>query len=161
MMEDLIDNIYYKQKFSWKKFVQSFFPPIIIGVFIFILIWIINYFDPLGESILLSSIITFFENNWFFFILFILIFSVWDYINNVFKNSLRFVAPLINSISIMFAFWIIGLIFNGLKLFLEQDHFANVFLSFLHDLVYQQTLILFVLILLINYSKFFLKDYKE
>jgi hypothetical protein len=159
-VDNLIDDIYSKQKFSWKKFIQSFFPPIIMGIFIFIFIWVINYFDPLGENILLSSIIIFFENNWLLFILLILIFSVWDYLNKVFKKSLRFIAPLINSISIMFAFWIIGLIFNGLKLFLEQDHFANVFLSFLHDLVYQQTLILFVLILLISYSKFFLKDYK-
>lgn len=154
------EESYLELKFSWKKFIQSFFPAIIIALIIFVLIWAGNYFDPLGENIFLTSFSSFLSNNWLVIILFILVLSVWEYIFKVFrKTKLRYIAPFFDSVGMFFGFWIIALIFYGLKLFIEATE-LHIFFSFLHDFFYDQTILLFCLIIIINYSNFFLKDRK-
>jgi len=157
-----IEQAYSETKFSWKKFIQSFLPPIIFAFVILIMIWVFDYFNPVGENILLNYINTFFLNNWFTFIFFILIFSVWDYLFKIFyKSKLRYIAPIVSSLGAIFAIWIIALIFKGLSLLLEIENPFYLFFTFLYDLFYSQTILLFCLILLIYYSKFFLNDYKH
>ncbi|MDD3083643.1 MAG: hypothetical protein PHP82_01335 [Candidatus ainarchaeum sp.] len=131
-----------------------------MAIFFLILIWVIEYFNPAGENIILNHLNLFLLNNWIIIVLFVLIMGVWDYLYRIFGNSrLRYFAPFFDSIGTFFAFWVIGIIFNGLRLFIESDNPLNIFLAFLHDLVYGQTVLLFLLILFALYSKFFLKNY--
>jgi hypothetical protein len=150
---------YYIEKFSWKKFLHSFLAAFILAIFFFILIWVVGYFDPIGENIFLTHFNLFLVNNWFFIVGFVFVISIWDYLFGLFKKTkLRYINPFFESFSVFFGIWLISIVINGLKLFVEEGNELNLFLGFLNNLFYSQTLLLFVLILLIYYSKFFLKD---
>ena len=155
----LFDDVYREQKFSFKIFLRSFVAAGAMAVFLLILIWVLEYFNPAGENFILTHLNLFLIYNWFFIVAFILIISIWDYLYKIFKTSkLRYFAPLFDAFGTFFAIWLIAVLLNALTLFLDPQNIANPFLKFLYDLFYSLPVLLFILILLVYYSKFFLMD---
>ncbi len=156
---NLFDEVYLDKKFSFKRVFQAIVAAGAMAIALLILIWILEYFNPTKENIVLFHLNEFFIYNWYFIAGFVLIIGIWDYLYKIFSTTkIRYFAPFFDALSTFFAVWIIAIILNGLRLFIETDNFLNIFLRFLYDLFYQQTILLFLLLILVFYSKFFLKD---
>lgn len=157
----LFDEIYQEKKFSFKNFFRGFIAAGAMAVFLLILIWVLDYFNPAKENFILTHLNLFLVYNWFYIVIFILIISIWDYLYKIYKNSkLRYFAPLFDAIGTFFAIWLIAVLLNALTLFLDPQNSLIPFLKFLYDLIYSLPILVFVLLLLVFYSKFFLKDRK-
>lgn len=154
-----LDDFFNSKKFSFKKFLQPIVGAGVLAVFLLILIWIFDYLNSELNNFVIFHLHEFFVYNWFYIVGFVLIIGIWDYLYKTFKDSfLRYFAPLFDAFGIFFAIWIISVILNGLRIFIESESQLNLFFSFLHELFYSQPILLALLLILMYYSKFFLKD---
>lgn len=153
------DAVYSERQFSVKKFLRAFVAAGAMAIFLLLLMWVIEYFNPANENIILTKLNLFLVENWLFIVGFILIISVWEYLYGVFKTTkIRYLAPLLDAFGIFFALWLIAVILRGLILFVTADSPFIPVLRFLYDLVYSQPVLIFVFLILVFYSNFLLTD---
>lgn len=159
VIDKLFGEVYTSKKFKIKKFLRPIVAALAMAVALLILIWALGYFNQSGDNFILTNLNNFFINNWYFIAGFVLVIGVWDYLYGLYyKKPIRYLAPFFDALSAFFAIWLIAVILNGLRIFIEADNRLNIFLRFLHDLFYEQTILLGLLLILIYYSKFFLHD---
>lgn len=160
MSEDnFLSDFFNSRKFSFKRFFQPIVASGVMAVFLLILIWVFEYLNADLDNFVIFHLHAFFVYNWFYIAGFVLIIGVWDYLYKTFKDSfLRYLSPIFDAFGVFFAIWIIGVILNGLRIFIESESQLHIFFSFLYDLFYSQTILLAILLVLIYYSKFFLKE---
>jgi hypothetical protein len=157
--DKLFNEVYSVKKFNLKRFVRPIIAAFAMAVAMIILIWVFSYFNQGGENIILTHLELFFINNWYYIAGFVLVIGIWDYLYDVYeKTIIRYLAPSFDALSSFFAIWLISVILNGLRIFVNEGDQLNLFLKFLYDLFYQQTILLFVFLILVFYSKFFLND---
>ncbi len=149
-----------KKELDFKKIGQILFSSAALAFAIFILIWIINYFVKEMPNLILSNILTFLNQNWPILVAFVLLIQLWEYLHFLYKGWLKYLHPLMMSIELIFGIWLVVVILGGLTP-LNLNPQVNVFLMFINDLFFTQFVVVSLLILFINYSKFFFYESKK
>ncbi|MDD4128805.1 MAG: hypothetical protein PHY04_03665, partial [Candidatus ainarchaeum sp.] len=150
-----------KKEFDFKKLMQLILSSVALALVIFIIIWILDYFLIEFPNIILQNLKIFLNDNWFILVGFVLLKLIWDYIYGLYyKNKiLNYTNPLIDSIELIFGFWLIIVFLSGLTV-LSISEQLNVFLNFFSDLFFTQFLIIALLVLVVKYSQFFFYESK-
>ncbi|MFA7134033.1 MAG: hypothetical protein WC122_03575 [archaeon] len=151
-----------KKEFDFKKLMQLILSSVALALVIFIIIWILDYFLIEFPNIILQNLKIFLNDNWFILVGFVLLKLIWDYIYGLYyKNKiLNYTNPLIDSIELIFGFWLIIVFLSGLTV-LSISEQLNVFLNFFSDLFFTQFLIIALLVLVVKYSQFFFYESKK
>ncbi|MFA6319757.1 MAG: hypothetical protein WCX66_02430 [archaeon] len=151
-----------KKEFDFKKLMQLILSSVALALVIFIIIWILDYFLIEFPNIILQNLKIFLNDNWFILVGFVLLKLIWDYIYGLYyKNKiLNYTNPLIDSIELIFGFWLIIVFLSGLTV-LSISEQLNVFLKFFSDLFFTQFLIIALLVLVVKYSQFFFYESKR
>ncbi|HPM86280.1 MAG: hypothetical protein PHO61_02645 [Candidatus ainarchaeum sp.] len=151
-----------KKEFDFKKLMQLILSSVALALVIFIIIWILDYFLIEFPNIILQNLKIFLNDNWFILVGFVLLKLIWDYIYGLYyKNKiLNYTNPLIDSIELIFGFWLIIVFLSGLTV-LSISEQLNVFLNFFSDLFFTQFLIIALLVLVVKYSQFFFYESKR
>ncbi|MDD3086188.1 MAG: hypothetical protein PHD80_03775, partial [Candidatus ainarchaeum sp.] len=105
-----------KKEFDFKKLMQLILSSVALALVIFIIIWILDYFLIEFPNIILQNLKIFLNDNWFILVGFVLLKLIWDYIYGLYyKNKiLNYTNPLIDSIELIFGFWLIIVFLSGL-----------------------------------------------
>jgi hypothetical protein len=151
-----------KKEFDFKKLMQLILSSVALALVIFIIIWILDYFLIEFPNIILQNLKIFLNDNWFILVGFVLLKLIWDYIYGLYyKNKiLNYTNPLIDSIELIFGFWLIIVFLSGLTV-LSISEQLNVILNFFSDLFFTQFLIIALLVLVVKYSQFFFYESKR
>lgn len=151
-------DIYQRDKeFSVGKVFQILTATFALGLAIFLVIAVLDYFETSLNLDILLNLKEFLKNYWFILVGFVLLISFWDYFYLLYKKQLKYVKPLIDATSLMFGLWIVVVFLKGLIVFLEAGSQITIFLNFPHDFYFQYFVIIYLLFICIGYSKIFLR----
>jgi low affinity Fe/Cu permease len=78
----------------------------------------------------------------------------------LYKGWLKYVAPFISSIELIFGLWIVVVFFAGLTP-LSISEQLNIFLKFANELFFTQFVVVALLILFVKYAQFFFSESKK
>lgn len=146
----------YEDELDIKKIFQVVAASVALALAIFIAVWVIDYFNAVNEMVILTNISIFLKGYWPIITGFVFLISLWDYVYPIYRDKLRYVKPVIEATSIMFGLWLVAIFLKGLMVIADVGEQAAPFLSFLHDLYFQQFVVLYLLFIFIGYSRFFL-----
>ena len=149
-----------KKELDFKKIMQIFLSSAAFAFALFILIWVMDYFSKELSNVILSNILTFLNENWPILIGFVLFIQLWEYLFKLYKGWLKYVAPLVSSIELIFGLWLVVVFFGGLTP-LNLNEQVNIFLTFVNELFFTQFVVIALLILFIKYSQFFFYESKK
>lgn len=151
-------NEYQRSKeFSFGKVFQIITSTLALGLAIFLIVAILDYFGPSLQIPVVINIKDFLKLYWFIIVGYVLLISFWDYFHELYKKQLTYVKPIIDGTSLMFGLWIVVIFLKGLIVFLDPTSQTAIFLNFPHDFYLQQFVILYLLFIFVGYSKLFLK----
>ena len=149
-----------ERELDFKRIMQILLSSAAFAFALFIVIWVIEYFSKEISNIFLTNILTFLNENWPLLIGFVLLIQFWDYLYTLYKGWLKYIAPLISSIELIFGLWLVVVFFGGLTP-LNLNEQVNVFLTFINELFFTQFVVIALLILFIKYSQFFFYESKK
>ncbi len=149
-----------KKQLDFKKVIQILFSSAAFALALFIVIWVIDYFSKAMPNVIISNILVFLNENWPILVGFVLLIQLWEYLFQLYKGWLKYIAPFISSVELIFGLWLVVVFFAGLTP-LSISEQLNVFLKFANELFFSQFLIVALLILFIKYAQFFFYESKK
>lgn len=149
-----------KKQLDFKRIMQVFFSSAAFTLALFIAMWVISYFAKEMPNVILSNILTFLADNWPVLAGFVLLVQLWEYLFQIYKGWLKYIAPLMSSIELIFGLWLVVVFLAGLTP-LSISEQLNVFLKFANELFFSQFLVIALLILFIKYAQFFFYESKK
>ena len=149
-----------KKELNFKKVVQIILSSAAFAFALFIVMWIIDYFSKDFSNVILNNILVFLNENWPILVGFVLFIQLWEYLYQLYKNRLKYFAPLVSSVELIFGLWLVVVFFGGLAP-LNINEQVNVILKFVNDLFFTQFIVIVLLILFVKYSQFFFYESKK
>ena len=149
-----------KRDLDFKKIVQIILSSAAFAFALFIVMWVIDYFSKEFANVILTNILVFLNENWPVLVGFVLIIQLWEYLYSLYKSRLKYFAPLISSVELIFGLWLVVVFFGGLAP-LNINEQVNVILKFINDLFFTQFIVIVLLILFVKYSQFFFYESKK
>jgi hypothetical protein len=158
MGDEELNDYYSEVSFSFKSFAHAFVSSAALAIMLLIVIWVINYFNYSIQMEVLSNLNLFLISNWYILVNFTLLISIWDYLYPLYKRKLNYVKPLIDSIGLIFGFWLVAIFLYGLKVFVDPfNEVLHLALNFMHDVFFELNILLFLLFLFVSYAKFLIQ----
>jgi hypothetical protein len=149
-----------KKELDFKKIMHILLSSVAFAFALFIVIWIVDYFSKELSNVILSNILTFLNENWPLLIGFVVFIQLWEYLFKLYKGWLKYIAPLVSSIELIFGLWLVVVFFGGLTQ-LNLNPQVNIFLEFINQLFFTQFIVIALLILFIKYAQFFFYESKK
>lgn len=149
-----------KKELDFKRIMQIFFSSAAFAFAIFIAIWVLDYFVKQMPNVLVSNLLNFLNDNWPILVGFVLLIQLWEYLFKLYKGWLKYIAPLMSSIELIFGFWLVVIFLAGLTP-LSISEQLNVFLKFANELFFSQFVVIALLILFVKYAQFFFYESKK
>ena len=153
----LVNSGREKKEFDFKGLAYPLLRTIALAVAIFIAIWVLNYFAPMKVPVM-ENLLVFLTNNWYYVVGFVLLVSVWEYVYPLYYKQLKYGAPAIEAISLLFGFWLVAIFLWGMKVFTASSPEVSTMLQFIGDFFFALEIPIFILFLVVTYARFFMKE---
>jgi len=145
-----------------KKILQIVASSVALGLAIYLVTWVLDYLNTSFSIAVISNISLFLKDSWIIIVGFVFIISLWDYLYPMFKEKLTYIKPIIDATSLMFGLWIVAVILKGLTaLLVDQAAQISILLNLLQKLYFEQFVVLYILFVLVAYSKLLWIDKKQ
>jgi hypothetical protein len=151
----------YEPEIDLRKIGQIIASSVALGLAIYLLTWVLDYLNTSFSIAILSNVSVFLKGALYVFIVFVLLIGLWDYLFPKFEEKLKYIKPLVDATSLMFGLWLVAIFFKGLTvLIVDSASQIVVILTLLQKLYFEQFAVLYILFILIAYSKMLFMDKK-
>ena len=145
----------YLDKIDARRLFQLIGGCVAFACALFLLAWIVDYVNIVLDVLILTKVSFFLKNYWVSLTGFVLLAVVWDYVYPLYQKKLVYVKPIVNATLIMFGLWVIAILLKSLTEVMPMDAMAAFGLNLVYTLYYDQFVVIFLLFILIGYSRLY------